>query len=394
MPVKTTRSRVVAARIGALLLSAAVLALAPVAAADATVGSVPAVVADYAADPHGLLSRLDDLFGRGANGKGLDLTGATVGELDRAFGWREDFLAGKTAPTPITLANEWTTTISVGDKPVGVATVFINPDDDAPDLADFTPDAALGAVFAALPADGSLIHDADHGAWFMLSGTALDALVPGDSGVAKSTTLADYQRRLVAEAGKTPPASGPNQGTINSTIVIVVAVLGVGVLVFFAGRRRRASESAPGDAVAASAPPVPAGSQAPTADAPATVSARTPPAKKKAPTKRAASSAAAGELPTSSPAPLGETTKTSLPSASTPDAPRAEPPAAKKPAAKKPAAKDPATPAGSAKRLAAKPGAAKAGPPKAAPTKPGSTRPGPTKPGPTKPSGPKPTADD
>ena len=239
-PAARVIAMVLASALGLALAAALPLALAlPAAAAPATQGSVPTVVSDYVTAPDGLVARLDDLFGKTADGEGLDLGAATTGEIDRAFGWRDDFAAGSSGATAITLLNEWTTTISVDGKPVGFATIFINPDSGDPDLADFAAGADLGLAFAALPADVSLIHDSAHTAWFTLAGTTLTAVVPGDSGVTSSTTLDAYQRVLAQPAVATP--AGSNQGTINSVIVIVVAVIAVGAIVFFVGRRRRAS---------------------------------------------------------------------------------------------------------------------------------------------------------
>ncbi|HOY83184.1 MAG TPA: hypothetical protein PLB92_13705, partial [Rhodoglobus sp.] len=74
MPEHTRRRSHSRARIGAALtlLAAFALALVGAPAATASQGSVPAEVSAYAADPNGLVSRLDDLFGIGSGGAGID----------------------------------------------------------------------------------------------------------------------------------------------------------------------------------------------------------------------------------------------------------------------------------------------------------------------------------
>jgi len=243
----------------AFVLAVVALVGAPLAAssAAATAGSVPSVVAAYAADPAGLLARLDDLFGVGSTGKGLDFGDDTkVGELDRVFVWSDDFLAGKTDAAATKRVNEWTATITIADKPVGVATIWINPAGDAPDLADFTRGASLGAAFAGIPAEATLVHDTAHSAWFTLTDAALTPLDPGSSGVRTTTTLTAYQKTLVAEEAA-PPASEAtdNRGAINSIVVVVVALIVVAALVVLTGRHSRMTADAAAQASAPAAPP-------------------------------------------------------------------------------------------------------------------------------------------
>jgi hypothetical protein len=201
---------------------------------------VPSVVAAYAADPGGLVARLDDLFGVGATGSGLDFGDtAKVGELDRVFVWRADFLAGVTGPNPIKRVNEWTATVTIADKPVGVATIWINPAGDVPDLANFAAGASIGAAFAGIPATAALVHDPLRSAWFTLEGNDLAPLVAGDSGLESATTLSAYQG-LIADAGRSvAPVEAPNSGAMNSIIVIAIAVVAVVGLVLVLGRRSR-----------------------------------------------------------------------------------------------------------------------------------------------------------
>ena len=80
MPEHTRRRSHSRARIGAALtlLAAFALALVGAPAATASQGSVPAEVSAYAADPNGLVSRLDDLFGIGSGGAGIDFNETTA----------------------------------------------------------------------------------------------------------------------------------------------------------------------------------------------------------------------------------------------------------------------------------------------------------------------------
>jgi hypothetical protein len=224
----------------AVAVGALVFGQPGVAPAAASEGSVPSVVAAYAADPAGLLARLDDLFGVGVGGKGLDFGDtAKIGELDRVFVWRTAFLSGVAGPNPIKLVNEWTATVTIAGKPVGVATIWINPAGDVPDLADFVQGAALGAAFAGIPATAALVHDTTRSAWFTLEGDALTPIVGGDSGVGSVTTLSAYQG-LVADVGTPAPrADPPNSGAMNSIVVVAIAIVAVVGIVLFLGRRSR-----------------------------------------------------------------------------------------------------------------------------------------------------------
>ncbi len=248
VPVKSTRPRDFAARTVALTLAVAALVGGPAAgAAVASEGSVPPVVAAYAADPEGLLARLDNLFGVGAGGEGLDFgTDSKVGEVDRVWVWREAFVAGSKRSKPTKLVNEWTAAITIADKPVGVAIIWINTETDEPDLADFVRGASLGAALTGIPADAALVHDTVHSAWFALEGDVLIPLVAGTSGVGEPTMLAEYQGRLVSEGSGAPAIPQPSSlGAINSIVVVGLAILAVaGILILTGRRQRRAADAA------------------------------------------------------------------------------------------------------------------------------------------------------
>lgn len=227
--------------IPAALIAAAALAMLGVAPASASEGSVPVEVSDFVAAPDGLIAALDDFFGVGSNGQGYDFDETTTtGEIDRVFVFTPDWLAGEKVDTAVGLSNEWTVPVSIADKPVGLAIVWINPATVRPELADFAPDPAFAAALADVPEATYVVHDAPRGAWFLLAPPALTPLVSGTSGVSGPTTLTVYQGVIGASAPEAVD-SGPNLGSALS-IGLIVAVSLVVILVLLvpvAVRRRR-----------------------------------------------------------------------------------------------------------------------------------------------------------
>ena len=280
-----SRPRIAAS--AALIAASTALLLAP--AASASQGSVPAEVAQYAADADGLLSRLDDLFGVGSSGKGIDFDDTTAaGQLNRVFVFTEEFLAGTKTDLPIERANLWSAPITIAEKPVGLATIWINPVTVEPELAEFVQDIDSAAALADVPTDAYLVGDGPRGAWFTLVDATLTPLVPGSSGVTGTVSLEEYQRRLADAAADAPLTDeSANSGTILSVAIIAaaaLAVIGVLLVPLIRGRSR-------GRTTDAAAPPTalepPAAAQSPPANParkPAVKKApAAPPAVKKAP---------------------------------------------------------------------------------------------------------------
>lgn len=205
--------------------------------ANASEGSVPAVVSAYAGDPNGLLTDLDDVFGVAASGQGIDFTGAEVGQLNRVFDFADSFLNGSSVENPVVLSNVWTAPISIGEKPFGLATIWINPDSQNAELADFVvdPDAAL--ALADVPAGTYLVGDPDRSAWLALTEGELTALVAGDSGLTSGTSLAAYQKVIQSEPVE--PAPTHDSGLLNSILVLVAGLIVVAVGLGFYEYRRR-----------------------------------------------------------------------------------------------------------------------------------------------------------
>ncbi|PZQ89560.1 MAG: hypothetical protein DI534_07060 [Leifsonia xyli] len=307
----------------ALLLAAVIVALP--AAASASVGSVPPEVTAYATGG-ALVERLDAVYGVNAEGAGIafDET-TTTGTISRVFRWTDERLAGDTSGKPTRMANEWALPVSVAEKPVGVAIIWINLDTEQPELAEFEPDAAAATALAAVPADAQLVRDLGSDAWFALAGDTLTPLVAGTSGLTGPVPVADY--RVVSPT----PSPAPETSDAGFGVAVGVAVLLFVIILaalFLLPRMRRPRDEPAAPATVAAVPtevveerpakpdasrdpaPTPAPKPAPTAQ-PAPTAKSAAPAPKPNPTaKRPASSSrkpdptpAAPAKPAAKPAP-------------------------------------------------------------------------------------------
>ena len=225
----------------------------PSSAAPASLGSVPSEVARFAAEPDGLLARLDDLFGVTTSGQGIEFDDTTkVGQLNRAWIFTEAWLGGGAADDPVELTNLWTAPITIADKPVGLATIWINTTTDAPDLADFDRSASSATALADVPAEAQLVRDEPRAAWFTLVEGQLTPLIAGDSGVDAATDLSAYQRTIT---GTEPPAAPDPRivdGLLGAGLVAGAAVLVVLVVLLLPMLRRRAGDKDPDDGLSVS----------------------------------------------------------------------------------------------------------------------------------------------
>lgn len=227
-------------RTPAALIAAAVLTVALGSApAVASEGSVPTEVAEFAAAPDGLLAGLDDFFGVGADGKGFDFGDTTTfGAPSRVFSFSREWLEGGDPDAPVGLVNEWTVPVSIGEKPVGLAVIWINPGTVEPELADFVPDAPLAAALTDVPDGTWVVHDEPRSAWLLLTPPALVPVVSGTSGFSGETTLTVY--RNVLGMGFPAPDPGPSFGTVLSIgIIVAVSLVVILVLLVPLARRRR-----------------------------------------------------------------------------------------------------------------------------------------------------------
>ena len=217
---------------------------------------VPENVGQYFAG--GLVPRLVELFGAKAGAEVVFDSAAKVGGIHRVLSWTTRFLSGAKTDEPTRLTNNWVAPVTAADGTIaGVATVWINPASDQPELADFSSGPALATALATAPAGTLIIRDDSRSAWFATDGSTLTPLVSGSSGVSAATTPADYQRQfsLVAPATAEP---APNRGLLIAVLVlgIVVVLLAVFVLLPVGRRRVGAKVALISERVAASGPPL------------------------------------------------------------------------------------------------------------------------------------------
>jgi hypothetical protein len=326
-------------RFALLLALLAALVVGPAAAASASLGSVPAEVAAYVSDGS-MVARLNDVYGKNAAGtEGIAFDDTTkAGPISRVYEWTADRLANKKTDHPVQLTNNWVVPITIGGKPVGVATIWINPQSVTAELAEFDPTPALATALAAVPDSAALVRDPVTHAWLALANGTVTPLIVGSSGL--STPVPVQSLTLSSSAPVPGSASGDPHTGIAVAIVVVALVVVILLVVLFVprGRRRRAGAAAESAAVepapAESAPAVePAGAVEP------------------APVESAAVSSAPARAPRSAPGTPVTKPVTSKPRAaatgggSASTKPRVQkPPTQKPPTQKPPAAKPKPTP--------------------------------------------------
>ena len=203
---------------------------------------VPENVGQYFASA--LVPRLVDLFGAKAGAKvAIDSTDK-VGGIRRVLSWTSAYLSGIKTDEPTQLTNTWIAPVSAADGTVaGLATVWINPASDLPELADFSLGASLARALASAPSGTLVIRDDSHSAWFATDGRTLTPLVTGSSGVSAATTPTDYQRKFSLVPAATEE-SAPNQGLLIAGLVLGGVVALLAVFVLLPDRRRRARANA------------------------------------------------------------------------------------------------------------------------------------------------------
>lgn len=346
------RLRAVLAGAGALAALGAVLLTA--APAAASLGSVPAEVSSYVSGG-GLVARLTDLYGPNKTfTRGTVFDASTrPGPISRVYEWTAARYADPASDHPIQLTNDWVVPISIADRPVGVATIWINPQTVLPELASYSSDAGLATVLGQVPADAALVHDQVSGAWFGLSGSTVTPLVPGRSGL--TTPAPVDQLALTAPSPVAEPVGEPDTGLGVAIAVIVLLVIVIVVALLVAGRRSGRRPAIAAEEPVAAEPrrepePVvesvaPAGPRVRTSRvAAAKPAAAKPPAAKSPVAKPAVSKPPTSKPPTSKPPtskPPTSKPHTSKPPTSKPAAAR---PAGSKPPVRKPPASRPPRP--------------------------------------------------
>ncbi|MEO5534032.1 MAG: hypothetical protein ABIR17_02745 [Pseudolysinimonas sp.] len=231
----------------ATLFALALMLLAPALTASAD-GSVPSEVASYATDGT-LVAQLNDVYGPDAAGHGVDFDDTTkVGAISRVHVWSAALIAGQHTDHPIDLRNEWVVPITIGDAPVGLATIWINPASVRPELASFDADPDLAIALAAVPEGASVVRDDASRAWLALGADGIvTTLVAGSTGLSTPVPL-DEIALLPAEGGSSTAADGGGSGVTLAVAVVVLLLLVIVVALALPGLlRRRKSADEPHD---------------------------------------------------------------------------------------------------------------------------------------------------
>jgi len=205
----------------------AMVMIVPAAAATASVGSIPPDIVEFAESDEGLLTELEEYFGVDARGDGLDFSeGLELGEIDRIFLWSDAFRAGEATDTPVQYVNRWKIPILIGEEPVGVAMIGIDPATVEPEMIDFIHSAGTALALDEVDADATLVLEPETAAWFSLNDGVITPLVRGTSGVEADTTLSEYQTLLTGrELEIVEPDPQPDRGSVQSVVLISAAVL-------------------------------------------------------------------------------------------------------------------------------------------------------------------------
>lgn len=211
---------------------------------------VPELVADYFGT--GLLPRLIDLYGPGADGtSGIDfaLSATVVGDVVRVMEWTDEFRSGARTDRAVQPTNRWIAAVShslAADgtqtdlRALGVATVWINPYSNEPELANFVPSDDLGPILMAAPDGAMLVHDEEQGSWFALVGNGLTPLAQGEAGaVGPAMSLSDAQGSLWHQL-ETLPQGPANNGFLIAGLTLAFVVILLAVFVLVPDRRRSA----------------------------------------------------------------------------------------------------------------------------------------------------------
>lgn len=288
----------------------AIVTFVPAAGAAASVGSIPPDVTEFAQADNGLITELEEYFGVDQRGDGLDFSdGIELGEIDRIFLWSEAYHSGQTTDTPVQYVNRWKIPVLIGEEPVGIAMIGIDPATVEPEMIDFIRSPGTTLALDSIDEDATLVYEPETQAWFSLSDGVIVPLVRGDSGISGEITLAQYQRllsgRVVTIVDPTPQ---PDQGSVQSvvliatTAVVLLLALLIPTIIGQVHERRERQAEAEGETVAeteGNADVTAVTTKAATSKTAATKAAtvKKAPAKKPAAQKPAAQKPAASEPP-------------------------------------------------------------------------------------------------
>ena len=240
----------------ALLASFGVLAAGSTAAMADEAPRVPEEVASYFASE--LIPRLADLYGPAANGQaGIDFDAdtTTIGPITRVMVFTEEFRAGADTNLAVELSNTWVSPITstraaevaadaaaAGEEAevqqLGLATVWISPYTNLPELANFVPSEAIGPALAAAPGGSMLVHDAEQDAWFALAGDQLTPLAQGPEVTTGSAMSLDEAQRTLWQQLETLPQPRGNNGFVVAGLTLALVVVLLAIFVLVPDRRR------------------------------------------------------------------------------------------------------------------------------------------------------------
>jgi hypothetical protein len=245
-----------------MLVSFGALAAGSSAAADEP-SRVPEEVAEYFSTA--LIPRLGDLYGPGVGGAdGIDFDDSTtIGPISRVMVWTEDFRAGVDTNLAVELSNTWVASITSSEPAgeaatdaaasgssaasesaapsdaaaevvqLGLATVWISPYTNLPELANFVPSAAIGPAVAGAPQGSMLVRDEEQDAWYALAGDQLTLLAQDGEAISGPAIPLDTAQQTLWQELETLPQSGANNGFVIAglTLALVVVLLAIFVLV-------------------------------------------------------------------------------------------------------------------------------------------------------------------
>src|SRR5690554_6410660 len=242
-----------------MLISFGALAAGSSAAADEP-SRVPEEVAEYFSTA--LIPRLGDLYGPGVGGAaGIDFDDSTttIGTISRVMVWTDDFRAGVDTNLAVELSNNWVAPITSSEaadeaateaaasdtaasdaaaseaevQQLGLATVWISPYTNLPELANFVPIAAIGPAIAGAPEGSMLVYDEEQDAWYALAGDQLTPLAQGGEAISGSAIPLDTAQQTLWQELETLPQPGANNGFVIAglTLAFVVVLLAIFVLV-------------------------------------------------------------------------------------------------------------------------------------------------------------------
>lgn len=253
----TRRPLIVALLIGTLLglvaaptgASAASAAPAPVAEWFSTT-AIPFIIANAAGEQ------------TAGNTQAVDFSGAThTGQVIEVNLWTAEFIRGGDYSAATVATGDWIASIHAGGQVLGTVTAHYTPESKVVEFVAYDNDVELGRGLDRANAKATVVFDGQTASWMALQASAVVPLTPlGESLVKGSPAIAQFQKNLASRHAEAVEGSeglddavgggGPsfdadswnsNLGYIAFGLILLV---GLGLLVLFAARRRRGSADA------------------------------------------------------------------------------------------------------------------------------------------------------